>query len=64
MSNKDALLPTTSDGVGYGAVKDQTVVGVGYDQVDHEDVSVSFHDVSYVVSSYFGKTRTILNSVR
>ena len=55
MSNKDALLPTAPDCVDYGAVKDQTVIGVEYGQAEHDDVCVSFHDVSYVVSSCFGK---------
>ena len=64
MSTKDALLPTAPDCVDYGAVKDQTVIGVEYGQAEHDDVCVSFHDVSYVVSSCFGKKRTILNSVR
>ena len=63
MSDKDALLPTAPD---YGAVKDQTVINVEFEcgQADHEDGCVSFHDISYVVSSWSGKGRTILNSVR
>ena len=67
MSDEDALLHTSPDCSGYGAVKDHTVLDidiVDYEQADHDDVCVSFHDVSYVVSSCFGKKRTILSSVR